>query len=451
MARIHQILPDEFPESWASDWGEDEYGIFMGFTYKGVRQIFRWIEPGRFLMGSPEDEPERESDETQHEVTFIKGFWIADTTVTQALWEAVMDENPSNFKGTRRPVEKVSWDDVQVFINKMNEMKEELQLCLPTEAQWEYSCRAGTVTPFYFGEQISSEIVNYDGNYPYNNSSKSRFLGQTFEVGNVTPNNWGLYEMHGNVYEWCQDYYGSYPTQEVAEPQVLPSGFDRVLRGGSWISDGGHCRSAYREHFDPTARIGRYGFRLARCLELQPVQLNMIKPAAAMDTHDEVHGVNVKKDMNPYRKLMVLGLNELLMRGLLSLDWDGETNDNAAYIETNIGGYNSIIAWTGIGFGEVRISVWWKYDHNKHPQANLSGNERESFSTSRPLAKKQHYPKFVGVVCSAWLERKRGKYLQGKGNDYLFDKYTRSGELEHLKQLPNPVPLGYEPEGNFHM
>ena len=132
--RQHKTYPDEFPESWASGWGEDEFGLWMAFSYKGARQRFRWCEPGTFLMGSPEDEPERDDDETQHEITFSKGFWIADTTVTQALWEAVMGENPSQFKGEGHPVEQVSWEDAQVLIDKMNDMKPELKLQLPTEA-----------------------------------------------------------------------------------------------------------------------------------------------------------------------------------------------------------------------------------------------------------------------------------------------------------------------------
>jgi formylglycine-generating enzyme required for sulfatase activity len=264
--RIHTIFPTEFPEPWASDWGEDDYGIFMGFTYKGVRQDFRWIEPGTFLMGSPENEPQRETDETQHKVTLSKGFWLADTTVTQALWEAVMGENPSRFKDANRPVENVSWKDAQSFISKMNGMKAELRLCLPTEAQWEYACRAGTTTPFYFGEQISPEIVNYNGNYPYNNGRKGEYRQQTVEVGSLPLNDWGLYEMHGNVWEWCQDWYGEYPARPVVDPQGVGSGVNRVLRGGSWLSDGGYCRSAYRHLSDPADRDGGDGFRLARGL-----------------------------------------------------------------------------------------------------------------------------------------------------------------------------------------
>ena len=261
--RQHTIFPAAFPESWASDWGEDEYGLWMGFTYKGVRHDFRWIEPGTFTMGSPKNEPERDDDETQHEVTLTEGFWLAETTVTQALWEVVMGDNPSHFKGERLPVEQVSWNDTQRFITKMNGMKPELQMCLPTEAQWEYCCRAGTSTPFYFGEQINSDLVNFNGNHPYNNGSKSEYRRKTVEVKSLPPNDWGLYEMHGNVLEWCRDWFGTYPARQVVDPQGTDSGSSRVLRGGSWINGGGYCRSVYRYYYDPGNRGNSIGFRLA--------------------------------------------------------------------------------------------------------------------------------------------------------------------------------------------
>lgn len=261
--RQYTIFPAAFPESWASDWGEDEYGLWMGFTYKGVRQDFRWIEPGTFLMGSPQNEPERHNNETQHEVSLTQGFWLAETTVTQALWKVVMGDNPSRFKGKHLPVEQVSWEDAQRFIANMNGMKPELQMCLPTEAQWEYCCRAGTSTPFYCGEQINSKLVNFDGHHPYNDGRKSAYRQQTVEVKSLPPNAWGLYEMHGNVWEWCQDWYGAYPAQPVVDPQGLATGSTRVLRGGSWFSDGRDCRSAHHINFDPSGRSYYIGFRLA--------------------------------------------------------------------------------------------------------------------------------------------------------------------------------------------
>ena len=262
--RTYTTYPDNFPASWASGWGEDQYGLWMTFNYKGVRHLFRWCEPGTFLMGSPVDEPKRENDETQHPVTLTRGFWIAETPVTQALWEIFMGDNPSEFKGAKLPVEKVSWDDAQRFISKLNGIKPELQLCLPTEAQWEYACRAGTTTPFAFGENITTDQVNYDGNNPYNKVRKGEYRQQTVEVKSLPPNGWGLYQMHGNVWEWCQDWYETqYPSQPVTDPQGAASGTHRVLRGGSWFDDGRDCRSAIRLHGDPANRSDSFGFRLS--------------------------------------------------------------------------------------------------------------------------------------------------------------------------------------------
>lgn len=237
----------------------------MGFTYKGVRQDFRWIEPGTFVMGSPKKEHEDFSVETQHEVILTKGFWLADTTVTQAMWEAVMGENPSRFRGANRPVENVSWNDAQAFINKMNGMKVELRLRLPTEAQWEYACRAGTSTPFYFGEQISLEIVNYNGKYFYNSVTKGgEYRGQTIDVGALPPNDWGLYEMHGNVWEWCQDKFTRHSEESAIDPDGSPTGLDRVLRGGAWLRNADSCRSASRNAQRSNYFSSLSGFRLAR-------------------------------------------------------------------------------------------------------------------------------------------------------------------------------------------
>ena len=262
--RQHKIYPDEFPESWASGWGEDEFGLWMAFTYKGVSQKFRWCEPGTFLMGSPEDEQERQNNETQHEVTLSKGFWIADTTVTQALWQAVMGENPSDFKGENRPVENVSWEDAQEFIGKMNDMKPELKLQLPTEAQWEYACRAGSTTPFCWGEQINSEIVNFNSKHPYSNGKQSENRGETVDVESFYQNDWGLWQLHGNVLEWCQDWYGTYPEKIATDPVGPVTGDGRVLRGGSWFNTGMGCRSAFRNVDNPDLRYNNIGFRLAR-------------------------------------------------------------------------------------------------------------------------------------------------------------------------------------------
>ncbi len=257
--------PDIFPEPWASDWGEDRHGLWMAFTYKGVRLAFRWIPPGAFMMGSPKDEPERFSDEgPQHRVTISEGFWLAETPVTQALWQVVMGENPSRFKGEKRPVESVSWEDAQRLIEALNQLKPELDLCLPTEAQWEYACRAGTTTPFHFGENITPEQVNYDGSEPYNNGAKGEYRHETVAVKALPANAWGLYQMHGNVWEWCQDWFGGYPAEPVSDPEGPATGTARVLRGGAWDVLGQYCRAAVRYFWGPGKRGSDIGFRLAR-------------------------------------------------------------------------------------------------------------------------------------------------------------------------------------------
>ncbi len=263
--RIHSTMPENFPHHWASDWGQDrKHGLWLAFTCNGIRQCFRWIKPGRFMMGSPEDEPERYDDEQLHEVVLTDGFWLGETTCTQELWESVMGSNPSRFKGEKRPVENVSWDDCMEFIEKINSMMPGLELRLPTEAEWEYACRAGTKTPFSFGENISTKQVNFDGNYPYNNGLKGEYREETSDVKSFPCNNWGLYEMHGNVREWCADWFGGYPKESVTDPKGSDSGEDRVLRGGSWISNGWIVRSANRSRYEPDVRFDNVGFRLAR-------------------------------------------------------------------------------------------------------------------------------------------------------------------------------------------
>ena len=173
-------------------------------------------------MGSPANEPERSDDETQHRVTLTKGFYLGVHQVTQAQWQAVMGNNPSHFKGdSNLPVENVSWDDCVAFCEALGK-KDGKTYRLPTEAEWEYACRAGTTTPFHFGDTISVNQANYDGNYTYGNGKKGVYRQKTTPVGSFPANAWGLFDMHGNVWEWCADWYGPYPEEELKDPQ----GFD---------------------------------------------------------------------------------------------------------------------------------------------------------------------------------------------------------------------------------
>lgn len=259
------VLPPTIPEPWASHYGQDDKGYWMAFELEGIEQRFRWIPPGRFLMGSPESEKERGSDEIQHLVTLSQGYWLAETACTQALWLAVMGNNPSKFnQSAQHPVDSVSWNDCQQFIRQLNQAISGLEARLPTEAEWEFACRAGSITPFSFGETIQPEQVNYDGNRPYVDWKKDLYRESTIPVSKLPANEWGLFEMHGNLLEWCEDGYEEYGNTAQVDPLGKPSSDYRVLRGGSWFNYARSCRSASRIGYRPGFRNNGIGFRLAR-------------------------------------------------------------------------------------------------------------------------------------------------------------------------------------------
>jgi len=249
-----------------AEWGVDSVGPWQTLVYEDVSYRFRWIPPGRFWMGSPEDEKGRDDDEDRHLVTLTEGFWLGETAVTQALWRAVTGDNPSHFKGDDLPVERVDWNTVQDFIRRLVQAAECPGLELPTEAQWEYACRAGTEKPFSFGEQITTDQVNFDGNYPYSGGRKGEHREKTVPVASLPANPWGLHEMHGNVWEWCRDGWNEHLGTAPATDPLTPAGKGalRVVRGGSWSNGGGLVRSAYRYRSTPDFRLGSLGFRLAR-------------------------------------------------------------------------------------------------------------------------------------------------------------------------------------------
>ena len=240
----------------------NELGETRRFPWKHF--TFNPIPAGTFIMGSPSTEKGRSNDETLHTVTISKPFEMMIYPVTQALWETIMSDNPSASKGADKPVEMVSWEDAQRFIKKLNELFGSQQYWLPTEAQWEYACRAGTTTPFWTGENLSTSQANFNGNYPYLGNRREAYRGKTTPVGIFGPNPWGLYDMHGNVYEWCQDWHGEYPTVNVNDPVVLSGGTDRVLRGGAWSGIAQNCRSAFRNFYNPEGSSVGVGFRLCR-------------------------------------------------------------------------------------------------------------------------------------------------------------------------------------------
>ncbi len=214
-----------------------------------------WVKPGTYLMGSPDSEEDLSRGESSHQVTLTKQFFLSEAPCTQAQWEAVMGTNPSDFKGADRPVEMVSWDEAVDFCWRLTEQQRKQGALLegwawrlPTEAEWEYAARAGTTGPRH-GELDA--IAWHAGNFGVG----------THPVKQKAPNAWGLYDMIGNVWEWCSDWYGGYPTGAVIDPKGPSSGSTRASRGGSWCLDGGRCRSAYRLGFDPSARGISLGFR----------------------------------------------------------------------------------------------------------------------------------------------------------------------------------------------
>ncbi|MGK7921148.1 MAG: SUMF1/EgtB/PvdO family nonheme iron enzyme, partial [Trichodesmium sp.] len=240
----------------------------------GIKLEMVYIPGGSFLMGSPENEEGREKKESpQHQVT-LQPFYMSKYPITQEQYQVIMGENPSEFKkgilfrrncnGEKRPVESVNWHKAREFCQKLS-LKTKKTYTLPSESQWEYACRASTTTPFYFGETITSELVNYNGEYPYGTAPKGKRRGETTDVGTFPPNAFGLYDMHGNVLEWCQDvWHGNY-NGAPTDGSAWETGGDsngRLLRSGCWYYYSRDCRSARRYCGNADLSIGYIGFRV---------------------------------------------------------------------------------------------------------------------------------------------------------------------------------------------
>jgi len=220
---------------------------------KDVKLEMVLIPAGKFKMGSPESEKGQDIHEPQHEVTLTKPYFMGKYEVTQEQWFEIMGENPNREKGRKLPVTDVSWNECQDFIKKLNK-KTDGGYRLPTEAEWEYSCRAGTTTNYSFGDKITPKDANY-----YDSK-----IGKPVAVGSYKPNAFGLYDMHGNVWEWCEDRYGDYPAGAVTDPKGPAKGEYRVLRGGSFFDYESLARSSIRTDYTPSSRADNIGFRLAR-------------------------------------------------------------------------------------------------------------------------------------------------------------------------------------------
>jgi formylglycine-generating enzyme required for sulfatase activity len=244
------------------------------------------ISGGTFNMGSPANEANRNNDEARHQVT-VTSFYMSKYIVTQEEYEAIMGTNPSRFRqeGVKTPVENVSWFDAVEFCNRLSESEGLTPVYtitgtgndrtvtwnrdgngyrLPTEAEWEYACRAETTTTFNTGNNINTAQANYDGTSPYNNNPAGLYMRRTKPVGNFEANAWGLYDMHGNVWEWSWDWYGNYITTAQTDPIGPASGTYRLLRGGSWFDGGRNIRSAVRFSYYPGNRNYFFSFRIVR-------------------------------------------------------------------------------------------------------------------------------------------------------------------------------------------
>jgi uncharacterized protein (TIGR02996 family) len=231
------------------------------FVRLGPDMIFTLIPPGSFIMGSPQDEQGRDNDETQHRVTLTHGFWMSVHQVTQRQWKTLMPENPSDFPGEDQPVEQLSWHDCKTFVDTLSR-RQGRTFRLATEAEWEYACRAGTSTTFFFGDSITTDLANYDGNRSYGRGGRGEYRNRTTPVGSFAPNAFGLYDMHGNVWEWVADWYGVYEKDDVVNPVGPETGSDRLLRGGSWFRYPTEARSASRRRIAPSTRDKGFGFRI---------------------------------------------------------------------------------------------------------------------------------------------------------------------------------------------
>ena len=230
----------------------------------GIKLEMVYIPGGSFLMGSPDNEEGRGASESpQHKVT-LEPFYMSKYPITQEQYLTIMGKNPSQFKGGNRPVERVSWYDAKEFCQKLS-IKTGKVYILPSESQWEYACRVGTTTPFYFGETITSELVNYDGNYPYAYAPKEKYRQETTDVGTFPPNAFGLYNMHGNVWEWCLDFWHDNYNGAPTDGSAWKTGGNNsrlLLRGGSWGSISSNCRSARRYFSNADNLDNNKGFRI---------------------------------------------------------------------------------------------------------------------------------------------------------------------------------------------
>jgi len=227
-----------------------------------VNMVLVYIPAGEFEMGSPATELERYSDEGQHHIKLAKAFYMGKFEVTQLQYRILMNENNSKFGGDKLPIENLNWYEAGRFLKKLSD-KTGLKFRLPTEAEWEYACRAGTATAFNTGTTLDSDFANYNAKTAYADGLTGKYLARTIEVGSYQPNAFGLYDMHGNVWEWCSDIYEEnyYKISPLIDPKGPQEGSSRVIRGGAWDEKAYKCRSADRGYRKVKADKANIGFR----------------------------------------------------------------------------------------------------------------------------------------------------------------------------------------------
>ncbi len=259
--------------AWANYLGravEEEVGLGGG-----VKLTVVLIPPGTFRMGAPDGERDAYAKERPpHTVTINTPFYLGKYEVSQAQYKVVAGENPSRFRSSPDgdtdllPVESVTWEEAQRFCEKLTVRHRERggtgRFGLPTEAEWEYACRSGTTTPFYFGQEANGRQANCDGSHPYGTGRGGPFIQRTCRVGQYAANAWGLYDMHGNVWEWCADDWtpDHVGASSDGTARTVPGAKERVMRGGAWNNHAGHCRAAYRADYSPLTRDASVGFRV---------------------------------------------------------------------------------------------------------------------------------------------------------------------------------------------
>jgi formylglycine-generating enzyme required for sulfatase activity len=282
VCHVLATAPQEPPRA-----GEQTKSAFDGIKPGDERAVagvkLCWCPPGKFTMGSPRTEPERRPGEDQVEVTLTRGFWMAKYETTQGQWKQVMGKLPGELtaklpEGDDYPVGNVNFAEAEAFCQKLTErarhageLPRDWEFRLPTEAQWEYACRAGTTTATSFGDKLSSTQANFKGGKPYNGGQPGPSLNRAAKVGSYPCNKWGLHDMHGNIYEWCRDWYhhklpgGADPDLRDAKNTATKSEHgtvSRSRRGGCWCDDGWPCRTAFRLRFEPERRYDHIGFRV---------------------------------------------------------------------------------------------------------------------------------------------------------------------------------------------